>query len=259
MFSSKSMCAMSLVGALAFSVGNAEAALLAHLEFEGNLLDTATGNFDGTVAGAGLGGFVAGETGQAVQFDGSATRIDLPGTPAAMSEFTIAFFINSPDWFNALTVPVANVGWSGGVDDFVFQTLPDNNAQDIFVNLPLNGWVLSNNGTFTAPSYVNRWVHMAVTYNVGDGTRKLYVDGVEQFNSGPAAGAVAFDNGITLGAWDFAGDGTGFDRANTLKMDDFRLYDNALTASEVLALVPEPASLGLLTVGGLLLSLRRKA
>ncbi|MFA5203488.1 MAG: LamG-like jellyroll fold domain-containing protein [Lentisphaeria bacterium] len=46
-------------------------------------------------------------------------------------------------------------------------------------------------------------------------------------------------------------------RRCTFEMDEFAIYDEALTAAQVLANIPEPASLALLLAGGLLV-LRRK-
>lgn len=108
----------------------------------------------------------------------------------------------------------------------------------------------------------NAWHHIAGVYDryASDGERiKLYVDGVKQsFDLGDNADISAGDQGITFGRWNTTG------TVYTGWLDDVAVFDNPLTAAQVLALytgaktpgtvllaeagdgVPEPAGLGLL-------------
>jgi len=102
------------------------------------------------------------------------------------------------------------------------------------------------------------WGHVAITFDAEAGTRSIYVNGeliVAQSSTAvlpidTIAGIDAFalfSNG-SAGSWNsFHG-----------KMDDFQIYDNALTAAEVAALVPEPATIALLSLGGIALIRRKK-
>ncbi|MBD2679207.1 MULTISPECIES: DUF4347 domain-containing protein [Nostoc] len=77
----------------------------------------------------------------------------------------------------------------------------------------------------------NRWVHLVGTY---DGSLlRLYVDGV-QIGSNPVTGNILVDNNpVTIGAAENYGEGTPLgDRFNGL-IDEVRIYNRALSATEV--------------------------
>ena len=87
------------------------------------------------------------------------------------------------------------------------------------------------------------------------GASVLYIDGVAEDNDtaggwGTEGTFSDFVMGTNGGSFDFDG-----------KLDDVRFYDEALSADDVNAIIhpiPEPASLGLLGVGGLLMLRRRR-
>jgi len=102
----------------------------------------------------------------------------------------------------------------------------------------------------------NQWYHIAYVVTPNDYT--LYLNGVfaasEPFASAPrtpllidpthdlALGAVNFAGGEKLTGW----------------IDEVRIYNSALTASEVAALVPEPSSLGLALAAALVIAAIRR-
>jgi hypothetical protein len=110
----------------------------------------------------------------------------------------------------------------------------------------MDHWVEFNNQSFNKPLFDGQWHHLAFAYDETTSILKIYFDGVEvptPGNSGNLGlGKLNLQNAtnLVLGGWNkHAGvDGPGDSWINgfTGKMDQFRLYGKALSASEVLAL-----------------------
>ena len=103
----------------------------------------------------------------------------------------------------------------------------------------------------TTPPGDGDWHHIAVTFSSGD--HDLYIDGERVGGSATTGTIDARSTELGIGAW--IGDGASFSRS---ALDDLRIYDNVLTQSDIQALIPEPAGLGLLALGGLGLFARRR-
>lgn len=114
----------------------------------------------------------------------------------------------------------------------------------------------------------NDWNHVAYVYDSTTNTTSLYQNGslVTSENVGPGVGAI-----VTGGSWDIGDDACCPSREFTGTLDDISVWTGALTADEVAAIyqgglqgidapnaIPEPASVALLGLGGLMMLRRRK-
>ena len=116
-------------------------------------------------------------------------------------------------------------------------------------------WHMNGNGTDNldpgADMVGGEWHHEAVTLD--SGTLQYYRDGLPLGPSKPVTQSFSEDQPLYFGGQaNNAGGGEFFNGS----LDDIRIYDNALSAAEVRALVPEPSSL-LLGACSVLFMLRR--
>lgn len=98
------------------------------------------------------------------------------------------------------------------------------------------------------------WEHFAFTYDQATGVGKVYIGGqLVGMHDGPDGVALRWsaDKELQVG-WALDG---GVELRNQTVFDELRISDRALHTTEFLAPfgVPEPASLGMLTLGGLFL------
>lgn len=143
-----------------------------------------------------------------------------------------------------------------------------------------NGYQLRNNGNssgaaFTLrgtngvddpygaiPIYDGEWHHVAGVWDTATHNRYLYVDGVldiaGSITNGSDTGNVAAATWeyLVFGARDYGGSLSGF---SDMKLDEIRIYNEALTQGQILALiVPEPGIGVFAGIAGFVLLLRRR-
>ena len=107
-------------------------------------------------------------------------------------------------------------------------------------------WVEYNSQSFTKPLFNGQWHHLAFTYDETTSILRIYFDGVEvptpgtQGNLGLGKLDLSSATNLVVGGWNkqanIEGPTDAWISGFTGKMDQFRLYGKALTASEVLAL-----------------------
>ena len=235
--------------------GSASAALEAWYEFDADFSDT-MGNHDG-VPNGGVGIAPSGGVwGGAMTIDGAVgsyvvtTGWDLPTTITVAGWMHEESFADHPqDWYAPMVAVDAAWPFPLYLGPYGYTTNyggPPNVVHAIHNDTP---WP----GAIGGALIEGAWNHLAMT---DDGvTVKCFLNGVE-VGSGPSTeGAPNLTADILIGGWmQMAAYGCG---SRDGLIDDVRIYSHALTAEEVEALIPEPATLALLGLGGLLLRRKR--
>jgi hypothetical protein len=171
---------------------------------------------------------VSGKIGNAVQFSGNGEYADLPdGIVSGLDDFTVSAWVN----------PSANTAWSRlfdfgtGTNDYMFLTLSAGGGPLRFaITTGGNGAEQQLNAPSTLP--LNTWSHVAVTLSGSTGT--LYVNGQpvatnDNMTLSPAALGATSNNWI--GRSQFSGD-----PFLAATVDDFQIYDHALSAADIATL-----------------------
>lgn len=192
----------------------------AHLAFEDNT-DDSTGHFNATAFGAPP--YATGRLTRGIQLEGADDYLTLPAAAADSQDITVA----------------AWVLWNGGGQ---YQRIFDfgNSTSQYFYLSPNSGgnlrFAIKNGSTEqqvnSASLATGQWVHLAVTF--GGSTATVYVNGT----------ATASSNAITIHPGDFKPTinyiGKSQYDTDTLfngKIDEFRIYNHALTQAQISALL----------------------
>ena len=174
--------------------------------------------------------FAAGKNGNAVDHDGSDDMAR--SAEAAVTNFTSAGAYTFSIWvnFDVLTT-WANI-WhfdnTASGEDFLFNLMVDPSKINGYHKKASGGNAGLYDGTYSPGFSTGTWYHIAQTW---DGTTvKLFVDGDEKL-SAAASDVYAGDYTVTTGRYQVAA-GT-YQYPFNGKVDDFRIYDVALSTSEI--------------------------
>ena len=200
--------------------------LVAYYPFNGNANDESGNGHNGTVNGATLAEDRFGNPDSAYHFDGSSSGIYCNvGNEMSLSYVTLAAWINieGPGDNNPRIVAVNQNGTSSGYYALLMAGTDSPRSLSFLAepDLYYSSSTLSNN---------NGWHHVALTYNGSHVT--FYVDGVaDQALSAKHSSLESFTNAVlNIGYSD-----NGLDHFNG-DIDEVRIYNRALSASEILAL-----------------------
>lgn len=199
--------------------------LRARYDFQGSGNDSA-GSRHATIAGVAT--YVAGPTpaeGTALAFNGSSTYATLPAGVATSADITLSSWVK----------------WNGGgswqrifdcgndTSSYMFLTPSSGDGTMRFAITTASGTGEQILDTTALP--VGRWMHLAVTLSGNTGV--LYVDGAPR-----VAGRITLDPADVNATRNYLGKSQYADPLFAGALDDFRIYDYALTRAEIANLVP---------------------
>ncbi len=196
-----------------------QGASLTRYDLEGDTLDSSGNGNHATATGSPT--FVAGQIGQAIDLDGVDDYVTIPsGVVSGVDSLTVATWVN----------------WDGGGNWQRIFDFGDSTSRYMFLSPSSGGNTLRfaiSNGkgekiTETTALATGTWVHVAVTLNVF--TTTLYVNGVAVATNDASINPTGFD---FTPLNNYIGKSQFSDPLFNGRIDDFRIYNYALTASQI--------------------------
>jgi len=186
------------------------------------------GNF-GTLIGGPL--WRAGHIGAgSLQFDGADDEVEVPYSPKLNRADTFTVLA----WINLAPGGTGHRAVVSCRDDFpargyILYVQPDNTPSLWIGYGYTNAWYSATGPALTD----SQWIHVAGTYD--DGTLRLYVDGVEEAEATAATYGVNTTQELLIGAG--SNEGPTHDYFFQGPIDDVRIYDRALSQSEIASIM----------------------
>jgi hypothetical protein len=221
----------------------ARGGLVVHYQFDGNLLDVSGNGFpagDGQLVGDTH--YVAGKSGQSLDFDGAGDYIRAMAAPNGFGGWTPQFVMNSPavtismwikmDAFPTSTVNlIASRSWVSG-DNLIELSVFGFDTPFYVVQQGI--WMTEFPRQKIPAVKLGNWIHLAVTYDTIAQKSYMYIDGV--------AGAVAsITSGAKVNIGNYIIGGNAYLKARYFdgQIDEVRIYDYALSPYEIQVLYHE--------------------
>ncbi len=238
-------------------VAQAHAGLVAHYTFNetsGNTAADSSGSGNtGTLTGMTGSEWTTGKVGGGLNFDGLGGYVQLSQVTAIGStSSTVAMWVKIP------VPPNGNLGATERVGNIIgnYHYTPNMNLE-LHNDGQIRYYIGGQKNVFGSLDLRdNQWHHLAFVRDKVNDKLFGYVDGGVDLSSNGSGSDVSFNTSFRIGRDYRSGSGIPFHGS----IDDLRIYDSALSASEVSALAagastaPEPASvfasLGLLTAAG---------
>lgn len=238
------------------------------LSFENNLTDEGEDKFNPSSKNV---TYVTGINGQAVKigdggyilFNAAGDTVTYPngfkGVPSDtlrnLGSFTISFWMNGAgpvvDGAQGLLAFSNKSEFWGNLELFL-ENNPNGPADEAYLKIHMfNAGVASGNGEewneIKLPSALNRWTHLALTYDAATSNLNLFMDGestgiANKTLGGGKYGKLKFKdfNGLTLGTYQFQTDPSltnhgpeSWAKSFNGAFDQFRIYNRALTSTEI--------------------------
>lgn len=196
------------------AVSDFNSSLIAHYTFDGNANDSAGSN-NGTANGGPT--YVAGKLGQAMSFDGIDDYVTANASsfPTANASRTVTGWIKSSNRSQSAVV------LSYGNSSYTFYTSFGGGGGRIST---AEGSLFSVAGSTNLADDV--WHHFAIVHDSTGPVQRVYIDGVENITG---ANTYSTNNDPTA----YIGNRASLNRPFSGSLDDLRVYNRALTASEV--------------------------
>lgn len=267
-----------VLGITGAAYGDITTGLVAHYQFEDNVSDSTANSYDGTVSASGVSygtpllsyGTMSGKM---VRLDGSSGYVDLPAAVVNQnsSAITIAFWAKSGLSYPGTGLTQPSIQGTGANSAVLRAAEPYWSAPHFWKRTVM--WYAYDDGTNKGPGSMaggyyyyccktgsardmralyGGYMHWTYTFDLASGDGELYMNGYNKAGYGgktiglPAMSAVRLGAKLDLSAY------------RNGAIDDLRIYSRALGTGDIAELIPEPATIALLGLGGLALIRKRR-
>jgi hypothetical protein len=205
-------------------------------EGTGTVAADSVGGANGTVGGA---AWVAGKTGKALDFNGTDSNyLSVGNTIGTYDTLTVGMWVNMRSFTNSQSSLLTCNGWQAGAlqlridstNNIIFQVNGNSSSGD-----PTWGSVSSTSGSFGTDK-LNSWHHVAVTYSDTAKTVSFYIDGVLNTTAAYDTARSVILGPLQIGGWNWTG------KTINGSIDEVKVYNRVLTASEVAQLADQNPS-----------------
>jgi hypothetical protein len=199
-------------------------------KFDGNVFDISGSGFNGTVHGSA--GYIPGKFGQAIALSGTSNYLDVgnvgPASTAGMSVVFWVYFNSTPTQYSA---PLSKTnGGGGGVGEYQWAISGNEGSTNLAIQTSDAHASTGMACSISLTGKTGQWLHYAFVWSVDGSTCQSYENGALATSESVTIHMdPSFNYPLMIGG---PGYGGFFDGA----LDDVRVYNRALSASEIQAI-----------------------